>query len=228
MDIVDTEVPLGRIVIQLRSDVAPRAAENFRMLCTGAAGFGYRKSPIFGGELARRLFGGDFFGTGGGSYSVYGETFPDENLTALHHDGPGVVGMRNYGPNTNGSQFYITFRRLPELDGRSQIVGHVLEGWGVLERLEKTLKSDGTFGADRHDFRVNACGELQDYHSTRRKGGGGDDEDVRALARAVADATREDARAATEAKNKKMAEQGLAMPTDDVDFGGNEQGKNKK
>lgn len=157
-DVEDGDEPVGRIVFQLRKDVVPRAAENFRALCTGERGFGYRASPIYGVEKHARVFGGDFYGSGSGGYSIYGDTFADESH-ALTHMGPGTLAMRNYGPDTNNSQFYITLRSLPQYDGVSEVVGYVTEGFHVLEYLDKSSRSNGRF-APRHDFRIAASGEL--------------------------------------------------------------------
>jgi peptidyl-prolyl isomerase F (cyclophilin D) len=158
MDIEDFGVPVGRLVIQLRADVVPRAAENFRQLCTGAPGWGYKTSPLFAVEQRTRVLGGDFYGNGRGGYSIYGDTFDDESFD-LQHVGPGTVAMRSHGPNTNNSQFYITFRRLQQYDGQNQVVGYLVDGFDVLQWLDKTARSDGTFGRD-HNFRIAACGQL--------------------------------------------------------------------
>jgi len=159
LDVEDDEEPVGRIVIQLRADVVPRAAENFRVLAAGTLGWGYRSSSFHSIEKGRRIFGGDFVGTGSDGCSIFGDTFADESF-ALKHNGPGTVGMRSSGPNTNASQFYITTRRLPELDGRSEVVGYVVEGWRVLEVLDKAANTSGGRWPEAHDFRVGACGQL--------------------------------------------------------------------
>lgn len=174
LDLMDGDYQMGRLVIQLRADIVPRTAENFRQLCTHQNGYGYKTSPLLGAEKGRRFFGGDFYGSGRGSFSIYGDTFADENF-ALKHDGPGVVAMRSTGPNTNGSQFYVTFRRLPELDGRCVVVGHVIDGWHVLQAIEAAARSDGKFDLKRHDFRIGGCGELKEY---KRKSGSDEDKQL--------------------------------------------------
>jgi peptidylprolyl isomerase len=169
LDVCDGDEPVGRVVLQLRADAAPRTAENFRALCVGAMGWGYRGSPLHAVEKGRRVFGGDFFGGGGAGYSIYGDTFEDEpGAAALAHGAPGVLGMRNWGPHTNNSQFYITLARLPELDGRSVALGNVLEGWEVLERLDRCARVSGGRYAKGHNFRIKACGELPGYAGRAR------------------------------------------------------------
>jgi cyclophilin family peptidyl-prolyl cis-trans isomerase len=163
LDIADNDVHVGRLVFQLRRDCVPRAAENFRQLCAGTPGWGYRATALHGIEKQSRVFGGDFFGSGSGGHSIYGETFDDENLSALSHAGPGMLAMRNFGPNTNNSQFYVTLRALPQLDGVHEVIGSLLEGFEVLQRLDDcAMPSTPTFHA-KHDFRISACGELGDY-----------------------------------------------------------------
>ena len=161
----DGGAPLGRLLVQLRADACPRAAENFRRLCTHEAGFGFRRSPVHGLERGRRLLAGDFFGSGQGSHSALGAAnFDDEpGGLALRHLGPGTVAMRSSGPHSNGSQFYVTLRRCPDLDGRSVVVGHVVDEASLqLLQLVERLYSEGGDGRVKkgYDLRLGNCGVL--------------------------------------------------------------------
>mmetsp|Transcript_14025 Transcript_14025/g.16412 ORF Transcript_14025/g.16412 Transcript_14025/m.16412 type:complete len:199 (-) Transcript_14025:160-756(-) len=156
----------GRIVFELRSDVVPKTAENFRQLCTGEAGVGASGKPLhYKGSIFHRVIpqfmlqGGDFTrfnGTGG--ESIYGQKFADENFE-LPHDQPGLLSMANAGPNTNGSQFFITTVTTAWLDGNHTVFGKVVEGMDVVSKIEEKGTQSG---APTAEVQIKDCGELKE------------------------------------------------------------------
>ena len=133
----------GRIVFGMFGDTVPKTVKNFSTLADGSAGTGNSGKQLhFKGSKFHRIIpgfmaqGGDFTaGNGTGGESIYGNKFEDENFS-LKHTKPMLLSMANAGPNTNGSQFFITFKETPWLDGRHVVFGEVLEGQDVITALE--------------------------------------------------------------------------------------------
>ncbi|KXN70050.1 Ppia protein, partial [Conidiobolus coronatus NRRL 28638] len=149
--------PLGRVVMELRADVVPKTAENFRQLCTGQNGYGYKGSTFHRVIPNFMCQGGDFTNHNGtGGKSIYGNKFADENFT-LKHTGKGILSMANAGPNTNGSQFFICTSVTSWLDGKHTVFGKVIEGYEVIEKAE-SFGSDS--GRTSKRIVVEDCGQL--------------------------------------------------------------------
>ncbi|PIA56341.1 hypothetical protein AQUCO_00700577v1 [Aquilegia coerulea] len=156
----------GRIVVELYSDVVPKTAENFRALCTGEKGIGLNfGAPLhYKGVRFHRIIkgfmiqGGDISaGDGTGGESIYGLKFEDENFE-LKHERKGMFSMANSGPNTNGSQFFITTTRTSHLDGKHVVFGRVIKGMGVVRAMEHVTPLDGD--CPSLDVVIADCGEI--------------------------------------------------------------------
>lgn len=167
-DLTANGAPKGRIVFELFNDVVPKTAESFRALCTGEKGVSEKsgKPLTYKGSSFHRVIkdfmcqGGDFtHGTGIGGESIYGEKFEDENFK-LEHDQPFLLSMANAGPNTNGSQFFITTVPTPHLNGKHVVFGKVIQGKGIVRQLERSEK--GANDKPVEDWIIADCGEISD------------------------------------------------------------------
>ncbi|KAI0596244.1 hypothetical protein F4775DRAFT_565353 [Biscogniauxia sp. FL1348] len=122
----------GDIHIRLFPDAAPKAVENF----VTHSKRGYYNGTIFHRVIRKFMIqGGDPLGDGTGGESIWGKEFEDE-FSTLKHDKPYTVSMANAGPNTNGSQFFITTEKTPWLDNKHTIFGRAVQGLDVVHKIE--------------------------------------------------------------------------------------------
>jgi len=137
MTVAVIKTNMGTIELELYSKAVPKTVENF----VGLANKGYYNGVIFHRVIEGFMIqGGDPTGTGRGGESFWGKKFNDEFVDTLKHTGPGILSMANAGPNTNGSQFFITLVPTPWLDGHHTIFGKVINGMDVVNAIGKVAK----------------------------------------------------------------------------------------
>jgi len=163
-DEISVTKALGRIEMEIFEDIVPKTAKNFVTYCTSGSRNGqdgYKGSCFHRVIPEFMLQGGDFTrGDGRGGKSIYGNKFEDENFTA-YHDAPGVLSMANAGPNTNGSQFFITTVKTSWLDGKHVVFGRVTSGMDVVTAVEGLGSRDGTPQIKRGlEILITDCGQV--------------------------------------------------------------------
>jgi cyclophilin family peptidyl-prolyl cis-trans isomerase len=155
MDVSVNRESVGRIVIGLHGNVTPITCNKFEASCQ----HGLYANSAFHRIIPKFMIQGGDYSTienGGGASTFKAKPFDDENFQ-LKHTGPGVVSMANAGPNTNSSQFFITTKRAPHLDGKHVVFGTVLQGWDVVRKIEAVGTKSGK---PTRVVRVEACGVL--------------------------------------------------------------------
>lgn len=167
LDMSIDNAPVGRVIFELYTDTAPKTCENFRALCTGEKGLSplsqrplyYKNSIIHRSIKDFMIQGGDFTKrNGAGGESIYGGTFPDEDLTRPL-DAEGLLCMANKGPDTNGSQFFVTLRPSPHLNGKHVVFGRVVRGYDEVVRKIAEVSVDEK-SRPAVPVTVDNCGEL--------------------------------------------------------------------
>jgi len=141
----------GDLKIEIFCDLIPKTAKNFLALCA----MGSYDNTIFHRDIKNFIIqGGDPTGTGKGGQSIYGGVFEDEIVSTLEHDRRGIVSMANSGPNTNGSQFFITYSKQTHLNGRHTVFGKVTKGMDVVKKIGDT--PTGAMDRPRTDVVINS------------------------------------------------------------------------
>lgn len=136
--VAEFNTSMGKFEIALYPDKAPKAVENF----VTHSEKGYYKDLIFHRVIPNFMIqGGDPTGTGRGGESIWGKPFEDETKNNLKFDNPGILAMANAGPNTNGSQFFITVAATPWLNGHHTIFGKVISGMDVVNSISEVKRN---------------------------------------------------------------------------------------
>jgi len=180
-DMTIGEEAAGRIEMELRADIVPKTAENFRCLCTGEKGIGkFSQKPLhYKGSTFHRVIpgfmcqGGDFvLGNGMGGESPFGGSafgkkgkFEDENFS-LKHTGPGILSMANRGPDTNDSQFFLCTRKCKELNKKHVVFGKVIYGMSVVRAIEAVGSEEGKTSKP---VVIVDCGETKNAKAVERE-----------------------------------------------------------
>lgn len=144
---------VGEFTIELYRNLVPKTVKNF---------VGLAKKDYYNGVIFHRVIkdfmiqGGDPTGTGRGGESFYGKNFEDEFDPSLKHTGPGILSMANAGPNTNGSQFFITLKATPWLDGRHSVFGKVIDGIDIVMKIGETETSGSPFDKPVSDIVIES------------------------------------------------------------------------
>ncbi len=146
---------IGRVEFELFNEIVPRTVSNFIELITHKNGYGYKGCNVHRIIPSFVIQAGDFTrGDGSGGHSIYGKYFEDENFE-LKHDQEGLLSMANCGPNTNGSQFFITLDYAPHLDGKHVVFGRVSKGMDIVRAVENYGTDEGK---PKQQIKIINCG----------------------------------------------------------------------
>ncbi|KAF8530019.1 cyclophilin-like domain-containing protein [Hysterangium stoloniferum] len=157
MDINIGETPAGRIKMELFSDIYCALINKYYNFSVNSRPQGY-KNAIFHRVKDFMCQGGDFLnGDGTGSFSIYGDKFPDENFE-VKHETAGLLSMANSGPHTNGCQFFITTQPCDFLDGKHVVFGKVIEGMITVRKIENV--PTGPSNRPKLAVKITECGEM--------------------------------------------------------------------